>query len=755
MKVTVFLAIMFPVWLAAAVAQDPGWPRQITKQGNTLLYYQPQVDEWKDFAEITWRMAFSLIPAGGNEVVGVVEAQGHTDVDTDNKVVLISNLKIIGTRFPSLDPASAAQMDQLVKKFLPPSVTISLHRLVAVVNKAKSVSVVPVNNDPPAVVVSYRPAILLSVDGEPILEQVPQTKLQFVVNTTWPLFFEKSKSSYYLLVSQQWMKANSLDGPWSVTRDLPKDMSKVPKDPQWAAVKNAIPPPAVTGGVIPQIFYSNRPAEIILFDGKPVYSPIPGTQLVYSTNTSSYLFVDTVASQYYYLTGGRWFRAGSLQGPWSFATMDLPADFARIPPDCPASVILASVPGTEEAKDAVLLAQVPTTMTVNPSAARNVKVNYSGPPQFELISGTSLSYATNTQDKVIRVGDAYYLCLQGVWFLSTAPQGPWAVASSVPQVIYTIPPSSPVYNVTYVTQMTVSGSVQSSYTTGYLGAFVVGAAVGAIIANGSGYYYPPYIYRPAYGYPVYYPRAVTYGAYGEYGTTTAHYNPATGAYGVSQTVSAPYGSATRGAYYNPYTGTSTRYATASTPYGSASAAIAYNPYTGTVAATKQGSSPTAQWGSSVVSNGNQTAYSQHYSTAEGSVGSVQTSSGGKVFGSSTANGKTVVGNTSNGDMYAGRDGNVYRKAGSGWQSYNNGSWNSVKPSTQSSFFSQGATQQKAEGYQQQPPSSSPDQRSEGGGAPQGVQQEAQNRQRGEQQSQRFNEGRFGESGGSRSFGRRR
>jgi len=51
-----------------------------------------------------------------------------------------------------------------------------------------------------------------------------------------------------------------------------------------------IPPPAVSNGVIPQICYSNRPAEMILFDGKPVYSPIPGTQLVYSTNTSSYLF---------------------------------------------------------------------------------------------------------------------------------------------------------------------------------------------------------------------------------------------------------------------------------------------------------------------------------------------------------------------------------------------------------------------------------------------------------------------------------
>ncbi|PYK05663.1 MAG: hypothetical protein DME66_06550, partial [Verrucomicrobia bacterium] len=176
-----------------------------------------------------------------------------------------------------------------------------------------------------------------------------------------------------------------------------------------------------------------------------------------------------------------------------------------------------------------------------------------------------MAYATNTQDKVIKVGDVYYLCLQGVWFMSANPQGPWTTASSVPKEIYTIPPSSPVYNVTYVTQTAnPDGTIQSSYTAGYLGAFVLGAATGAIIANNSGYYYPPYVYRPAYGYARYYPHATPYGgAY--YGT--AHYNSATGAYGWSQTAYGPYGSATRGAAYNPYTGTAARGATVSTPYG--------------------------------------------------------------------------------------------------------------------------------------------------------------------------------------------
>jgi hypothetical protein len=48
-----------------------------------------------------------------------------------------------------------------------------------------------------------------------------------------------------------------------------------------------------------------------------------------------------------------------------------------------------------------------------------------------------------------------------------------------------------------------------------MGTFIVGVALGAVIVGGTGYYYPPYIYRPVYGYPIYHPHAVTYG-YGAY-----------------------------------------------------------------------------------------------------------------------------------------------------------------------------------------------------------------------------------------------
>jgi hypothetical protein len=741
MKKTVSLVLIFAcsAWLAGCRAgkesaketkqpvdtvadEDPGWPREITNQGSTLLLYQPQVDDWKNFRELNWRMAFSLTPAGGQEAVGVATLHSNTEIDNDNKIVSLTDLKIVSTNFPSLDPQSAAKMAQLVQTFLPPSVQISMFRLIASVPENKTASQVPLKNDPPQIFVSYRPAILLEVDGQPVRTPIENTKLEYVLNTQWRLFFDKSQPAYFLLVGQQWLRSNDLHGPWSAAAALSKEMAALPGQAHWEDLKDVIPPAAADPNtIIPQVFYSERPAEVILFDGQPKFVQIPGTQLKYADNASSYVFLYAPTKHFYYLTAGRWFAASSLDGPWTFATPTLPPDFANIPADSPVGDVLASVPGTGEAKDAVLLAQVPTTMVVDPAtAAAQAKVTYSGDPQFKPIEGTSLSYAANTPDKVIKVGDVYYLCLQGVWFLSRAPQGPWQTAPSVPQVIYTIPPSSPVYNVTYVTQTTTpSGNVQSSYTAGYLGAFVLGAAVGAIVANGTGYRYPPYVYYPpryGYGYPpVYYPRPPTYGPPP---IATPYYNTRTGAYGVSQTAYGPYGSATRTVSYNPYTGTSTRSATGSTYYGSKSVGQAYNPYTGTYAATRQGSSPTAQWGQSYVSNGNKSAYTQHYSTAQGTVASAQGSQGGKAAGASTAYGNVAVGKTSSGDLYAGKDGNVYKNTGNGWQKYDNGNWNtatspysaSAQTRTQNSqqkspTTAQTGTPQSAQNYQQRPSNS--------------------------------------------------
>ncbi len=63
-----------------------------------------------------------------------------------------------------------------------------------------------------------------------------------------------------------------------------------------------------------------------------------------------------------------------------------------------------------------------------------------------------------------------YACANGVWFVAKTLKGPWAVADSIPAVIYSIPPGSSLYYVTWVRIYTATPEyVYVGYTSGYYG----------------------------------------------------------------------------------------------------------------------------------------------------------------------------------------------------------------------------------------------------------------------------------------------
>jgi len=82
------------------VTQDIGWPRQVSQNGAALVYYQPQVEEWKNYQELTVNMAFSLTPCGGREIVGVATLQAGTMVDKDARMVYFKDVRVPDVRIP-------------------------------------------------------------------------------------------------------------------------------------------------------------------------------------------------------------------------------------------------------------------------------------------------------------------------------------------------------------------------------------------------------------------------------------------------------------------------------------------------------------------------------------------------------------------------------------------------------------------------------------------------------------------------------
>jgi hypothetical protein len=220
-----------------------------------------------------------------------------------------------------------------------------------------------------------------------------------------------------------------------------------------------------------------------------------------------------------------------------------------------------------------------------------------------------------------------------------------------PQVVY-VPTYNPtvVYGTPYVTP---GYSTAAVVTTAVL-AFGVGIAVGAAMNNSWGYSYWNCNWHGG---------TVVYHSTGYYGNSAWH----GGYYGSRVSAYGPYGSAHAAAGYNPSTGTYARGASASNAYGSQAVGQAYNPNTGAYAATHQASNAYGNYGSSVVSKNGNTAYTQHQTTAAGSVGTVQTSAGGKGVAATGAYGNNVAaGQTANGNKYAAANGNVYKNTGSGW-----------------------------------------------------------------------------------------
>src|SRR5258705_6448938 len=160
-----------------------------------------------------------------------------------------------------------------------------------------------------------------------------------------------------------------------------------------------------------------------------------------------------------------------------------------MPPTHPKANVLVSVPGTPQADEAVIANSIPQTATVNRKDAK-LELAYDGAPQFQPITDTPLRYAVNTATPVIEVdAQNYYSVQNGVWFLAGSPAGPWAVATSVPAVIYSIPASSPLH---YVIYSRVYGGtpdvVYVGYTPGYLG---TESCPGGGVGFCPGYYYPP------------------------------------------------------------------------------------------------------------------------------------------------------------------------------------------------------------------------------------------------------------------------
>ena len=500
---------------STAYAEDSSWPQELTgDDGGTVLIYQPQVEVFTG-NNLEARAAVSIKSAatGNTPVFGAVWIKAKLDTNRDTRTAVIRDIEITDVRLTdTTDDQKQALADFIETNVERSTLTISVDQLLTDLDAESANNAEPeLKHEPPKFMLSTVPAMLVSIDGDPVMREIDGSDYERVVNSAFLIV--KDGGTHFLYVgSNAWFQSSKLEGPWVVAKIVPDDIKSLvePSEDDDANVADM------------KIIIATEPTELLVADGEPSWSPVEGMDLLYMDNTDSNAFLELTTQKYYLLLSGRWYRGEGIVGEleWVHVPNDeLPEPFSDVPVDSVNGAILSQVAGTQQARDAVLDNTIPQTAAINRDDA-SFTVEYDGEPDFAPIEDIKVEYAQNTHSAVFKYGNLYYACNDGVWYVSNNATGTWTVATEIPEAIYKIPASNPHYNVTYVKVYDVTPEVvYVGYTPGYYGSYYYSGAV----VYGTGYYYQPWYGR------YYYPRYPTWGFH-------VTYNPYTGwGFGVSWT----------------------------------------------------------------------------------------------------------------------------------------------------------------------------------------------------------------------------
>jgi len=283
------------------------------------------------------RSAVAVTPSGSNApIYGVFWMKARADVDKAARVVTLNDIVVTRANFPSAPNLQSSYLT-LIRKHVPlVHKTIALDHLeaeYAISEAVKKARAVPVKNDPPRIIYSTTPALLVLVDGSPVFRPV-RVSISSASSILGALIL-KLDGQLYLYASGHWYASDSVDGIWDLENDPPAGLEPALKA-EIASQNVDLMTSTNAPDITPQVYLSTIPAELIQTEGSPNLVPIEGTELMDVQNSDNALFLNDGDQQYYVLLSGRWFKSALLDGPWEFVPYKtLPHDFAMIPPTHP------------------------------------------------------------------------------------------------------------------------------------------------------------------------------------------------------------------------------------------------------------------------------------------------------------------------------------------------------------------------------------------------------------------------------------
>ena len=466
-----------------APQQDNGetyWPQVAVSDGTIYTLYTPQFQSLVG-TNATARAAFRMTKAGGQRRYGALFFGATVDNDLAAGLVQVSGIQI--QRVQMSDTQDAAAVQGVLQQMLAgASFTVQRSVVLANMEVAATNGTVTVANDVPAIQVVDQPSVLLLLDGAPVLRSVG-AGVGIAQNTPSLLAWDSGSKTWFTRVGTSgWLHASDFDGPYSAGTAPTPDVAKAIEAalPARNAQASRTPSPAK----LPNVVVSTTPLCLVSINGPANLTQVAGGLLAVS-NANCDLFTTSADNAWWLLVSGRWFRSMDLMnGPWSYVKpAALPAAFAQIDPKGTWGNVLAAVPGTAAANDALYQQAVPHVATLVRAKAVPAVTLVGDIAKFAPIAGTQLTWATNASCPLIGCGGAFYLCQDGAWFTAPAANGPWSLCDTLPDAIAAIPPSSPLYGVTFVQVMgSTADTVTFGFTAGYMNSF----ANGGIASYGSG-----------------------------------------------------------------------------------------------------------------------------------------------------------------------------------------------------------------------------------------------------------------------------
>jgi len=279
------------------------WPREFREGAEVLTVYQPQLDAWNGL-QLDGQAAVSFRSGESEPTFGVMWFSARTSVDKPARMVTLEDLSITRTSFPSAADRAEAYTAKLRAQVASAPRLIALDRLeadLAILMAGHKSDAQPVRNDPPRIVFSSVPALLVHIDGAPAYRPVEGTSLQRVVNTR-PLLLRDTAGTHFLYVFKGWREARGLEGPWAAAKSPSRELELARAQAVAAGVVDLLdgsgPPPA--------IHVATTPTELIVTEGEANWTLVGGrTQLLYVMNTSGHVFKHLRDQKTYVLVSGR------------------------------------------------------------------------------------------------------------------------------------------------------------------------------------------------------------------------------------------------------------------------------------------------------------------------------------------------------------------------------------------------------------------------------------------------------------------